>query len=103
MLGEPKFMKKDHLQFVANLEWKAADNADPDTAAALSQHFQSLLDYGDTLRPIAMNPTLVAQARNTIRQASIPSLIYSRLKREYREDGAKAVRPPTTRLKARPR
>jgi type VI secretion system protein ImpL len=92
MLGEPKFMKKDHLQFVANLEWKAADNADPDTAAALSQHFQSLLDYGDTLRPIAMNPTLVAQARNTIKQASIPSLIYSRLKREYHEDGAKAVR-----------
>jgi type VI secretion system protein ImpL len=92
MLGEPKFMKKDHLQFVANLEWKAADNADPDTAAALSQHFQSLLDYGDTLRPIAMNPTLVAQARNTIKQASIPSLIYSRLKREYREDAAKAVR-----------
>jgi type VI secretion system protein ImpL len=92
MLGEPKFMRKDHLQFVANLEWKAADNADPDAAAALSKHFQSLLDYGDSLRPIAMNPTLVAQARNTIKQASIPSLIYSRLKREYREDPAKTVR-----------
>jgi type VI secretion system protein ImpL len=92
MLGEPKVMRKDHLQFVANLEWNAADNADPDTAASLSAHFQSLLDFGDSLRPIAMNPTLVAQARNTIRQASIPSLIYSRLRRQYREDSARAVR-----------
>ncbi len=91
MLGEPKFMKKDHLQFVANLEWNAADNADPDAASALSKHFQSLLDYGDSLRPIATNPQLVAQARSTIRNASIPSLIYSRLKRQYHEDGARAV------------
>jgi type VI secretion system protein ImpL len=91
MLGEPKFLRKDHLQFVANLEWKAADNADPDAAAALSTHFQSLLDYGESLRPIATNGDLIAKARNTIKQASIPALIYSRLKREYREDSAKAV------------
>jgi type VI secretion system protein ImpL len=92
MLGEPKVMRKDHLQFVANLEWRAADNADPDAAAALSTHFQSLLDYGNQLRPIATNNTLIAQARNTIKQASIPALIYSRLKREYKEDPAKTVR-----------
>ena len=91
MLGDPKFLKKDHLQFVANLEWNAADNADPDTAASLSRHFQSLLEYGDALPPIAMNQTLVAQARSTIKQASIPRLIYSRLKREYREDTARQV------------
>jgi type VI secretion system protein ImpL len=91
MLGDPKFLKKDHLQFVANLEWNAADNADPDTAASLSKHFQSLLEYGDSLPPIAMNKELVAQARNTIKQASIPKLIYSRLKREYREDTARQV------------
>src|SRR4029078_7111070 len=91
MLGDPKFMKKEHLQFVANLEWNAADNADPDTAASLSRHFQSLLEYGDSLPPIAMNKELVAQARNTIKQASIPKLIYSRLKREYREHTARQV------------
>ena len=54
----------------------------PTPPRSLSNHFQSLLDYGNQLRPIATNPTLIAQARNTIRQASIPSLIYSRLRRE---------------------
>lgn len=92
MLGEPKFLKRDHLQFVANLEWNAVDNADPEAAAALSRHFQSLLDYGETLRPIAMNPSLLAQARSTIRQASIPRIVYGRLRRSYKEDGARAVR-----------
>jgi type VI secretion system protein ImpL len=92
MLGEPRLMKKDHLQFVANLEWNADDNAQPDVAASLSKHFQSLLDYGDTLRPIAMNPSLLAQAQTTVRQASIPRIVYARLKRTYKEDGARAVR-----------
>ena len=30
MLGEPRHLDKKHLQFVADLEWHAADNADPD-------------------------------------------------------------------------
>jgi type VI secretion system protein ImpL len=91
MLGEPRHLSKDHLQFVANLEWNASDNADPDAAAALSRHFKSLLDYGESLSPIAMNKQLIAQARNTIGRASIPTLIYSRLKRVYREDTARQV------------
>jgi type VI secretion system protein ImpL len=92
MIGEPRFMKKEHLQFVANLEWNAADNADPHAAASLSQHFRSLLDFSDTLRPIAMNGSLVAQARSTVRQASVPRIIYARLKRNFKEDSARAVR-----------
>jgi type VI secretion system protein ImpL len=92
MLGEPKHLDMKHLQFVSDLEWHAADNADPNSAAALSKHFQSLLDYSDGLRPIAMNPSLLAQARSTVRQASIPRIIYGRLKRNYKEDVARAVR-----------
>jgi type VI secretion system protein ImpL len=91
MIGEPQHLRKDHLQFVADLEWNAADNADPDAAASLSRHFRSLLDHSETLRPIAMNPDLLAQARSTVRQASIPRLVYSRLKRTHREDSARAV------------
>jgi type VI secretion system protein ImpL len=92
MLGEPRYLKKDHLRFVANLEWNAADNNDPATAAALSRHFQHLLDDAETLRPMAMNPARITQACSTIRQASIPQIIYSRLKRTYQEDSARAVR-----------
>jgi type VI secretion system protein ImpL len=92
MLGEPRHLDKKHLQFIADLEWNAADNASPDASVSLSKHFRSLLEYGDTLRPIALNPSLLAQARSTIRQASIPRIVYSRLKRSHVSDNARAIR-----------
>jgi type VI secretion system protein ImpL len=92
MLGDPRRLDKQHLQFIADLEWHAADTAVPDAGATLAKHFQSLLEYADTLRPIGLNERLVAQARSTIRQASIPQIIYSRLKRTYQADEARAVR-----------
>ncbi|MPZ18964.1 MAG: type VI secretion system membrane subunit TssM [Luteitalea sp.] len=101
MLGEPKRLDKEHLRFVADLEWQTMKSAAPDRdgrlgeaalPSSLSKHFQSLLDSGDTLRAITLNPSLVAQARSTIRQASIPRLIYSRLNRAYTDDSARAVR-----------
>ncbi len=68
MLGQPSRLDKKHLQFVAELEWHAADTAAPEAGATLAQHFASLLDYADTLRPIALNTRIVAQARSSIRQ-----------------------------------
>jgi type VI secretion system protein ImpL len=91
MLGEPKRLDRQHLKFVADLEWNAADTAHPDAAAALSKHFDGLLEYRSTLRPVAMDPTLLAQATNTLRQASIPQIVYNRFKRTYKDDRARAV------------
>ena len=85
MLGEPRHLDKKHLQFLADLEWKAAE-----TAAARARRCRrtsaSLLEYSDTLRPIALDPALVAQARSTIRQASIPQIMYGQLQRSYSGD-----------------
>jgi type VI secretion system protein ImpL len=92
MLGEPRFIAKPHLQFVADLEWNPSERADPDAVTSLSGHFKRLLDSRNTLRPMAVNPSLLAQARTTICHASIPHVVYSRLKRNYKEDSARAVR-----------
>lgn len=92
MLGEPQHLDKKQLATLADLEWKAAYVNDPETGAALSKHFRNLLETRDTLRPIALDPSLVAQARSTIRQASIPQLIYRRLKLVYADDAARVVR-----------
>ena len=54
MLGDPKHLDKKHLQLLADLEWKMPDAA-PGAGTSLSKHFQSLLDYSDTLRPIALD------------------------------------------------
>jgi type VI secretion system protein ImpL len=92
MLGDPRRLDKPHLHFIAQLEWQAADTASPQAGATLAQHFQSLLDFGDTLRPIGLNDRIVAQARRTIGQASVAQIIYSRLKRTHPSDPARALR-----------
>ena len=85
MLGDPKHLDKKHLQFLADLEWRMPDAA-PGAGTSLSKHFQSLLEYSDTLRPIALDPALVAQARSTILRASIPQIMFEQLRRFYGDD-----------------
>ena len=92
MLGEPEHLNKDQLKFIADLEWKSLDSADTETGAALSQHFGNLLQYEDRLRPIELDQSLVAQARSTIRQASIGGLIYRQVRLGYASDTSRALR-----------
>ena len=91
MLGEPKHLDKAHLQYLADLEWKGVEGSATPAGESASKHFHALLDYGDTLRPIALDPALVAQARSTIRQASVPRIMYSRIQASYATDVAHAV------------
>ena len=92
MLGQPERLDKTELAFLADLEWKDAAAANPIIAAALSKHFLNLLEYQPTLRPMPLDQALVAQARSTIRQASIPQLMYDRLKFKYAGDTARSLR-----------
>ena len=89
MLGEPKHLDKKYLQFLADLEWKPADGLVPATETPLSTHFQSLLQYGQTLRPVALDRSLVARARSTIGQASIAKIVYGELQRRHSNDGSR--------------
>jgi type VI secretion system protein ImpL len=84
MLGDPRHLDKKHLQFLADLEWSPETVAGAPTSP--STHVRSLLEHGDTLRPIALDASLVAQARGSIRQASIPQIMYSQLQRNYSGD-----------------
>jgi type VI secretion system protein ImpL len=91
MLGEPKHLDKEHLAYVAEVEFGKADGRD-DKSPTLATHFKSLLEHSATLRPVALDPAIIAQARSTIRQASVPRLIYGRLQRKYADDTARVVR-----------
>src|SRR5262245_48138892 len=64
MLGEPKRLDKKHLQLLADIEWPSANQAA--SANSPATHVRNLLEYSDTLRPIAIDPTIVAQARSTL-------------------------------------
>src|SRR5258705_440374 len=92
MLGQPEHLNKDQLKFIADLEWKSLDSANTEAGAALSQHFGNLLQYEDRLRPIELDQSLVAQARSTIRQASIGGLIYRQVRLAYASDTSRVLR-----------
>ena len=92
MLGDPEHLDKPFLQEFADFEWRSADGVAAGTGASLSRHFQALLAQDGTLRPVALDAALIAQARTTIRRASIAQIIYGRLKRRFADDTARAVR-----------
>ena len=88
MLGQPQHLDKQYLQDLADLEWKTPEGA----GASLATHIRSLLEYGDTLRPTALDQPLVAQARGTIGRASISQIMYGQLKHSYsRDDRGRAL------------
>ena len=91
MLGEPQHLDKKHLQSLVDLEWKNGSGAAARAGTAVSTHFQRLLETEATLRPIAVDRALIAQARSSIRQASIAQILYGRIKRTYADDRARAL------------
>jgi type VI secretion system protein ImpL len=90
MLGQPQHFDKAQVAYIAREEWLRATDAD--TAAALFKHFESLLESNVQPRPIELDPTLVAQARSTIRQATIPRLVYRHLKLRFLDDAEGRLR-----------
>jgi len=92
MLNQPERLDKDHLGALAEQEWKTAYANDPDAGASLSKHFSNLLAYNTSLRKIAIDQPLVEQARRTLPADAIPRLIYSRIKLNYADDSAGALR-----------
>jgi type VI secretion system protein ImpL len=91
MLGEPNHLDRQHLMMLANTEWRQ-NPADAALAPALSQHLKALLDNGGTLRPLALDPTLVGQAKNSIQQTSMAKILYDGIKRAYTDEGAQGLR-----------
>jgi len=93
MLGDPRHLDKKHLQLLADQEWKPTAPAGGGPVS-LATHFASLLEYRDVLRPMPIDPALVAQARSSIRQA-VPRIMYGRLQRSFGADTPGALRLDT--------
>ena len=87
MLGEPEHLDKKHLQFVADLEWHAADNADAQLGGGAVEAFPEPAGLSDDAAPDRARTRRCSRRRAArIRQASIPRFIYGRLKRNYADD-----------------
>jgi type VI secretion system protein ImpL len=55
-------------------------------------HFNALVDRHERLQPVSVDAGLVERARISLRQASMPVLIYSRVRLSYAGDTQRAIR-----------
>ena len=92
MLGLPEHLDKTQLGFLIDLDWQDRFASAPDLRESLLVHFRSLMEGEAQLRRVTLDDTLVTQARNTIRQASLAKLMYSRVRLNYAGDTANALR-----------
>ncbi|HTY92389.1 MAG TPA: type VI secretion system membrane subunit TssM [Steroidobacteraceae bacterium] len=95
MLSDPKRLDADQIGFLANLEWRRLFPSQPDIRDQLQAHFGALLQDKDRLRPLTADNDLVQRARDSLRAASLPLLMYSRLKLAYAGDKKRAFRIDT--------
>jgi type VI secretion system protein ImpL len=91
MLGDPKHLNKDQLADTVKLEWQEAYGNDPERARALEGHFRSLLDAAESLRNVPLDNRIIEQARNSLRQASLPGLVYRYVRLAYADDTGRAL------------
>ncbi len=80
MLGEPEHLDHDQIVALAGIEWRRLFPADPVLQKALSKHFDALVGHEGRLRALNLDAGLVEQARNTLRTADLPTLIYGSIK-----------------------
>jgi type VI secretion system protein ImpL len=92
MLGEPEHLDKSQLEFLVNLDWQEGFASQPETLQSLTAHLHSLIADQDELRPLPLDDALVAQSRNTVRQASLPRLMYNQLKLSHVDDTSHDLR-----------
>ena len=80
MLGEPKHLDHDQIVALAGIEWRRLFPSDPVLQKALTKHFDALVGHEGRLRALSLDSNLVEQARNTLRTADLPTLIYGNIK-----------------------
>lgn len=92
MLGDPEHRDVEHLRVLADIELRRMYSQDQSTRERLGEHFAQLLADEDGMSLAHVDAELVEQARYALRTASLPVLMYSRLKLSYASDTKRALR-----------
>lgn len=91
MLGLPEKLTPGELQFVTEREWQQRFPNDPTTLERLQTHLAALLKDKSRIEPLTLDTDIVERARTSLRQASLPVLMYSRLKLSHAGDTEHAI------------
>jgi type VI secretion system protein ImpL len=91
MLADPKRLDAAQLKLITHAEWAQAFAQDSETGNRVAVHFDALSDHPKRVRPVPADSDLVAQARTSLQQASLPLLMYSRVRLSYAADADRAL------------
>jgi type VI secretion system protein ImpL len=93
MLAEPK-KRVDHDQLVAiaNEEWRVLVPNDPGARRDLSEHFAALVEDPSHMRALTPDQALVERSQAALATASLPQLMFDRLRLAASVDEKHAVR-----------
>ena len=91
MLADPKRLDAAQMKLITHAEWAQAFAQEPETGNRVAVHFDTLSDHPKRVRPVPADTDLVAQARVSLQQASLPLLMYSRVRLSYAADTDRAI------------
>ena len=92
MLARPERLDRDELDAIVGGTLTREFSDQQALARALGQHFRAYSGGADSLPGLDPDADLVAQARATLEEVSIPALMLSRLERVYDRDHPAALR-----------
>ncbi len=76
---------------MSNLEWRQRLHDDAATVERIGTHVSALVAVKGRVQPVSLDNDMVERARTSLRQASLPVLMYSRLKLTYANDQQHAI------------
>jgi type VI secretion system protein ImpL len=91
MLADPHHLDAEQIAYLASIEWQRLYPTQPSVRSQLQQHFTALLQDPERLHPLTPDADLVARVRTSLGQASLPLLMYGRLKLGYASDTKRAI------------
>jgi type VI secretion system protein ImpL len=91
MLVQPEHLEPAQLAYIGKIEWERVFANDAVTLERVNTHFNALIADPDRVQPAHEDPVVVEQTRNSLKQASLPVLMYSRLKLNYADDTEHAI------------
>ena len=91
MLGQPEHLSTAQLGFIGQYEWQREFANDPATLERVNRHFAALIADPDRIQSVKLDDGIIERARNSLKQASLPVLMYSRLRLNYADDTQHAI------------
>ena len=92
MLIDPKRLDPAQMKLITHSEWAQAFAQDAETGSRVAANFDTFSDNPKRVQPVPADPDLVAQARVSLQQASLPLIMYSQVRLSYAADTDREIR-----------